>query len=158
MLAAGGELDWIKLPAYATRVTGGISQGRSGPAGFGDADLGGLRGRIIAITSTVAHHIDVGGRVPGSESATALELYEEGLIIPPLKLFDRGKPNETFFRIFARNVRDPKASTGDINAQVAACRTGSNLSARKTRSGSMTIPKERMSDRSAARWKHSPRR
>lgn len=48
MLAAGGELDWIKLPAYATRVTGGVSQGRSGPAGFGDADLGRLRGRIIA--------------------------------------------------------------------------------------------------------------
>ncbi len=83
-----------------------------------------FEGRIIAITSTVAHHIDVGGRVPGSESATALEIFEEGLIIPPLKLFDRGKPNDTFFRIFARNVRDPKASTGDINAQVAACRTG----------------------------------
>lgn len=81
-------------------------------------------GALIAITSTVAHHIDVGGRVPGSESATAREIFEEGLRIPPLKLFDRGVPNDTFFKIFARNVRDPKASTGDINAQVAACRTG----------------------------------
>lgn len=81
-------------------------------------------GRLIAITSTVAHHIDVGGRVPGTESATALEIFEEGLRIPPLKLIDSGKPNDTFFKIFARNVRDPKASTGDINAQVAACRTG----------------------------------
>jgi N-methylhydantoinase B len=80
-------------------------------------------GRLIAIASTVAHHIDVGGRVPGSESATAREIFEEGLRIPPLKLFDRGQPNDTFFKIFARNVRDPKASTGDINAQVAACRT-----------------------------------
>lgn len=79
--------------------------------------------RLIAIASTVAHHIDVGGRVPGSESATAREIFEEGLRIPPLKLFDRGQPNDTFFKIFARNVRDPKASTGDINAQVAACRT-----------------------------------
>lgn len=83
-----------------------------------------LEGRLIAITSTVAHHIDVGGRVPGSESATAREIFEEGLRIPPLKLFDRGQPNATFFAVFARNVRDPKASTGDINAQVAACRTG----------------------------------
>ena len=81
-------------------------------------------GELIAITSTVAHHIDVGGRVPGSESATALEIFEEGLRIPPLKLMSRGEPNDTFFQIFARNVRDPKASTGDINAQVAACRTG----------------------------------
>ena len=83
-----------------------------------------FEGQLIAIASTVAHHIDVGGRVPGSESATALEIFEEGLRIPPLKLFDRGQPNDTFFKIFARNVRDPKASTGDINAQVAACRTG----------------------------------
>ena len=83
-----------------------------------------FEGRLIAITSTVAHHIDVGGRVPGTESATAREIFEEGLRIPPLKLFDRGRPNDTFFAIFARNVRDPKASTGDINAQVAACRTG----------------------------------
>jgi N-methylhydantoinase B len=81
-------------------------------------------GKLIAITSTVAHHIDVGGRVPGSESATALEIFEEGLRIPPLKLMSRGEPNDTLFQIFARNVRDPKASTGDINAQVAACRTG----------------------------------
>ncbi len=82
-----------------------------------------FQGRLIAIASTVAHHIDVGGHVPGSESATAREIFEEGLRIPPLKLFARGVPNDTFFRIFARNVRDPKASTGDINAQVAACRT-----------------------------------
>jgi N-methylhydantoinase B len=82
-----------------------------------------FEGRLIAVASTVAHHIDVGGRVPGSESATAREIFEEGLRIPPLKLFSRGAPNETFFKIFARNVRDPKASTGDINAQVAACRT-----------------------------------
>jgi len=81
-------------------------------------------GRLVAVTSTVAHHIDVGGRVPGTESATALEIFEEGLRIPPLKLIERGVANDTLYRIFARNVRDPKASTGDLNAQVAACRTG----------------------------------
>lgn len=81
-------------------------------------------GRLIAIASTVAHHIDVGGRVPGSEAATALEIFEEGLRFPPLKLIEAGRPNEAIYKIFARNVRDPKASTGDLNAQVAACRTG----------------------------------
>lgn len=81
-------------------------------------------GALIGIASTVAHHIDVGGRVPGSESATALEIFEEGLRIPPLRLIEAGKPNTTLYKIFARNIRDPKASTGDLNAQVAACRTG----------------------------------
>ncbi len=83
-----------------------------------------FEGKLIAITSTVAHHIDVGGYVPGTESATALEIFAEGLRIPPLKLMSKGVLNETFWKIFARNVRDPKASLGDINAQVAACRTG----------------------------------
>jgi N-methylhydantoinase B len=83
-----------------------------------------FEGSLIAITSTVAHHIDVGGYVPGTESATALEIFAEGLRIPPLKLIAKGVLNDTFWKIFARNVRDPKASLGDINAQVAACRTG----------------------------------
>lgn len=81
-------------------------------------------GAVVAIASTVAHHIDVGGPVPGTESATALEVFGEGVRFPPLKLIEQGKPNQVIYKIFARNVRDPKASTGDLNAQVAACRTG----------------------------------
>jgi predicted glycosyltransferase len=48
MLSAGGCLDWVKLPAYATRVVGGVSRGRSGPSRFDDDELGRLRGGIIA--------------------------------------------------------------------------------------------------------------
>jgi N-methylhydantoinase B len=81
-------------------------------------------GRLVAIAASIAHHIDVGGRVPGTESATAVEIYEEGLLIPPLKAIDQGKRNDTFFRIFARNVRDPEASMGDLDAQMAACNVG----------------------------------
>lgn len=88
-----------------------------------------VKGAIVAIASTVAHHIDVGGPVPGSESATALEVFGEGLRFPPLKLIEQGKPNQAIYKIFARNVRDPKASTGDLNAQVAACRTGERRTA-----------------------------
>lgn len=82
------------------------------------------QGELIGITSTVAHHIDVGGKVPGSEAPDAREIFEEGLRFPPLKLFEAGRRNDAIYRIFARNVRDPKASIGDLNAQVAACRTG----------------------------------
>jgi N-methylhydantoinase B len=81
-------------------------------------------GSLVAIASSIAHHIDVGGRVPGTESATAVEIYEEGLLIPPLKAIDAGRRNDTFFKIFARNVRDPEASLGDLDAQMAACNVG----------------------------------
>jgi N-methylhydantoinase B len=87
-------------------------------------------GALVAIASSIAHHIDVGGRVPGTESATAVEIYEEGLLIPPLKAIDQGKRNDTFFRIFARNVRDPEASMGDLDAQMAACAVGAKAVAR----------------------------
>jgi len=82
------------------------------------------QGRVVAIASTIAHHIDVGGKVPGSEAADAVEVFEEGLVLPPLKLVERGEPNAAIFDIFTRNVRDPDASLGDLRAQIAGCRTG----------------------------------
>jgi N-methylhydantoinase B len=79
---------------------------------------------IIAIASTIAHHIDVGGKVPGTEAADSREVFEEGLILPPLKLIEGGKRNQAIFDIIAANVRDPKASAGDLRAQIAGCHTG----------------------------------
>lgn len=81
-------------------------------------------GKIIAISSTIAHHIDVGGKVPGSEAADNNEIFEEGLVLPPVKLMEAGKPVKAIFDIIANNVRDPKASAGDLRAQIAGCRTG----------------------------------
>jgi N-methylhydantoinase B len=83
-----------------------------------------FEGEVIAITSTVAHHIDLGGKVPGTEAADAVEIFEEGLRFPPLKLMDRGKPNQTIFAMIERNVRDPEACAGDLRAQIAGCRMG----------------------------------
>ena len=83
-----------------------------------------LDGELIAITSTIAHHIDIGGKVPGSEAADNIEVYAEGLILPPLKLVEEGVPNATIFDIVAANVRDPAACQGDLRAQIAGCRTG----------------------------------
>ena len=85
-----------------------------------------FEGEIIAIASTIAHHIDIGGKVPGSEAADSVELFEEGLVLPPLKLLEEGEPNNAIFSIIKTNVRDPRASLGDLRAQIAGCRTGEN--------------------------------
>ena len=83
-----------------------------------------LDGDVVAIASTIAHHIDVGGRVPGTEAADSVEVFGEGLILPPLKLMEGGVANRTVFDIIAANVRDPAACHGDLRAQIAGCRTG----------------------------------
>ena len=78
-------------------------------------------GRPIAYAATICHHTDVGGRVPGSNASDSTEIYAEGLRIPPLKLYERGKPNTTLFRMIDRNVRMPGRVLGDIRSQLAAC-------------------------------------
>ncbi len=78
-------------------------------------------GKPIAYAATICHHTDVGGRVPGSNASDSTEIYAEGLRIPPLKLYERGKPNTTLFRMIDRNVRMPGRVLGDIRSQLAAC-------------------------------------
>ena len=78
-------------------------------------------GAVIAYAATICHHTDVGGRVPGSNASDSTEIYAEGLRIPPLKLYDAGKPNSTLFRMIERNVRLPGRVFGDIRSQLAAC-------------------------------------
>src|SRR6476659_4976021 len=75
----------------------------------------------IAWAGTVCHHTDVGGRVPGSNASDSTEIYQEGLRIPPLKLYERGERNETLFALIETNVRVPVKVFGDLRAQLAAC-------------------------------------
>ena len=75
----------------------------------------------LAWAATVCHHTDVGGRVPGSNASDSTEIYQEGLRIPPLKLYDRGERNETLFALIEKNVRVPVKVFGDLRAQLAAC-------------------------------------
>lgn len=82
---------------------------------------GDATGKPIAYAATICHHTDVGGRVPGSNASDSTEIYAEGLRIPPLKLYDRGEPNKTLFRMIERNVRLPNRVFGDIRSQLAAC-------------------------------------
>lgn len=73
---------------------------------------------------TVAHHSDVGGIVAGSNALGAIEIWQEGLRIPVLRLYSRGKRNETLWKMIALNVRTPDMVLGDLQAQMAACATG----------------------------------
>ena len=70
-----------------------------------------------------AHHADIGGMSPGS-MPIATEIYQEGLIIPPLKLVEAGHTNEALQSIILRNVRTPVERRGDLAAQIAAHRVG----------------------------------
>ena len=72
--------------------------------------------------ATMAHHSDVGGIAPGSVALHATEIYQEGLRLPLLKLFEQGRPNRTLFRVIERNTRIPTHVLGDLRAQIAACR------------------------------------
>jgi N-methylhydantoinase B len=73
--------------------------------------------RLIGFIGCIAHSPDIGGTLWG---AGARDFYEEGLYIPPLKLFDRGIRNETIFTLISTNVRASRQTIGDILAQVAA--------------------------------------
>ncbi|MCA9938997.1 MAG: hydantoinase B/oxoprolinase family protein [Anaerolineales bacterium] len=70
-----------------------------------------------------AHHADVGGMSPGSMPQST-ELYQEGLIIPPVKLVDGGQRNDALWQIILRNVRTPVERSGDLAAQLAAHHIG----------------------------------
>ncbi len=73
--------------------------------------------KLIGFIGTIAHSPDMGGVLWGAGSR---DLYEEGLMIPPTKLYTAGKPNDTMFNILFSNVRAADQSVGDIKAQIAA--------------------------------------
>jgi N-methylhydantoinase B/oxoprolinase/acetone carboxylase alpha subunit len=80
------------------------------------------RDKLAGFTCTVAHHIDIGGRVGPTDSQ---DVYEEGLLIPPLRLYRAGERNEDLFRMIETNVRLPHIILGDLDAQMASNRLGS---------------------------------
>jgi len=81
-------------------------------------------GRRVAIVGTLCHHLDVGGMSPGSYSANATEVYQEGLRIPPLKLFKRGVRVEEVWALIGQNVRQPATVLGDLQSQIASLEVG----------------------------------
>jgi N-methylhydantoinase B/oxoprolinase/acetone carboxylase alpha subunit len=78
-------------------------------------------GEIVAYIATAAHMADVGGRL---DELNARDLFEEGLRIPPSKLYEAGRPNTQLFKIIAANTRTPRLVLGDISAIVGAAKIG----------------------------------
>jgi N-methylhydantoinase B len=83
-----------------------------------------MAGSLQAWIVVICHHTDVGGRVPGSNASDSTEIYQEGLRLPPLKLFEQGHMNEMLESIIGLNVRVPDRVLGDLRAQFAACQVG----------------------------------
>src|SRR6185295_6209396 len=102
------------------------------PYGFGGQHLPDMyviqpifhEGELEGYAATMAHHVDVGGLTPGSIAVHATEIYQEGLRLPLLKLYEAGQENGTVIRIIEKNTRQPVDVIGDLRAQIAACRAG----------------------------------
>src|SRR5579862_2583599 len=84
----------------------------------------GAKGRHIGYVATRAHHADVGGMEPGSMPGNSREVYQEGLVIPAVKLYRKGRLQEDVLRFILANVRTPEERRGDLNAQLAALKVG----------------------------------
>ncbi|WP_095156761.1 hydantoinase B/oxoprolinase family protein [Pseudomonas sp. Irchel 3E13] len=81
-------------------------------------------GRLLAWTANKAHWTEVGGKDPGSFSADASEIYQEGLQFPTVRIYDQGRINQALVDIIAANVRLPQMTLGDLHACAAALRVG----------------------------------
>ena len=81
-------------------------------------------GERICILGLILHHTDLGGRVAGGQAADSDEIYQEGLRIPPSKIYVADKPNDTLLRVIEHNTRVPNTVMGDVRAQLAALISG----------------------------------
>jgi len=81
-------------------------------------------GALVGYAANKAHHTDVGGKAPGSIAGDASELYQEGLIIPPVKYVRKGRVDPEISWLIRSNVRTPDVQMGDLRAQIAANNTG----------------------------------
>src|SRR5260221_14056564 len=81
-------------------------------------------GDVVAYIQAFGHHDDIGGRGPGSMPGTAATGFEEGLAIPPIRLYDQGVRNEAVFTIIRRNTRVPDTLAADLDSEAQACPMG----------------------------------
>lgn len=81
-------------------------------------------GKAVALSASTAHHVDMGGYAPGSMPFGVTEIYQEGLQIPPTRLFKGGELDEVLYRFINQNVRTRHEVRGDLMAQFAAAQIG----------------------------------
>jgi len=79
-------------------------------------------GRLVAYTSMFGHQSDIGGKVPGSMPIDATSIFQEGVRIPPVKIWKKGEYNEELVKLVLHQVRTPDWCKADLNALIAACR------------------------------------
>jgi len=97
-------------------------------------------GEVVAFVQAFGHHDDIGGAVPGSMPSHATSVFEEGLMVPPIKLWDQGVPNRAALTIMTRNSRMPDSLAADLDAECSACLMGSQrLSELFARYGRATV-------------------
>jgi N-methylhydantoinase B len=83
-----------------------------------------VNGEIVAFSGSIAHKADVGGTNPGSTSANATEMYHEGVLVPPIKIWDAGRHLPDVERLILANSRQPELVRGDMTAQIAVTQMG----------------------------------
>jgi len=81
-------------------------------------------GAVVAFVQAFGHHDDIGGAVPGSMPSGATSVFEEGLMVPPIRLWDAGVPNRAALTIMTRNSRMPDSLAADLDAECSACLMG----------------------------------
>jgi len=83
-----------------------------------------LEDEVVAFIQVFGHIHDVGGMLPGSMILGATEIFQEGMIIPPVKLYEAGRLNEALYKTILNNSRYPEMLQGDLDAEIAACSIG----------------------------------
>ncbi|MEZ5100109.1 MAG: hydantoinase B/oxoprolinase family protein [Thermoleophilia bacterium] len=83
-----------------------------------------FEGELVGFVGNRGHHNDVGGMAPGSMPGDATEMYQEGLILPAVRIYEAGRKNRDVWNIILKNVRLPATTEGDVAAQTAGVQTG----------------------------------
>ena len=81
-------------------------------------------GELVGFSANKAHWTEVGGKDPGSWTTDSVDIWQEGLQFPCIKLFNAGEPDQALLDLIEANVRTPEMTLGDVWAQVASCRLG----------------------------------
>jgi N-methylhydantoinase B len=141
LLAQGnGVAGFIGTMAFAVRSTiekfwpGGLEEGdiviTNDPYGGGGTHLSDVslvmpiffEGELVAFSANKAHWTEVGGKDPGSWTTDSVDIWQEGLQFPCVKLFSKGQPIASMMDMIEANVRTPDMTLGDVWSQVASCR------------------------------------
>ncbi len=81
-------------------------------------------GEVMGFSSMFGHMADVGGPVPGSMPTAATSVFGEGMRIPPIKIYEEGRPNKSALDLIMNNTRTPEMNYSDLMAIIAGCRAG----------------------------------